>query len=573
MVLWRQMLPDPPETKQYGPFLFVTIAALLSFAALFVFRADDDNRLFAWQWVFAGERASGVFLLLVPGLIAAYALSQASFLEQKPRAFLLLFSFLAASLFWAEPELIVDASRYFTQAKHLEVYGIPFFFKEWGRLIPAWTDLPAMPFLYGLIFSAFGESRILIQIFTTLLFSSTVVLTYLIGKTLWDKETGFIAGLLLLGMPYLLTQVPLMLVDVPTMFFLVLSIYTFMKALELGGAPMSALSSLALFFTAFTKYSTLPMLSVLAVVLAVYARKDPGAALRRSAAVLLLSGFMITVVVLLKFGVFVEQIRLLRSFQQPGLTRWGESFFSTFFFQIHPFISLAAAYALVAAIRDKDWKFAIISWLVALIFVFVVRRIRYVLPVFPLVALMGAYGLRRVEVKGVRRFVVFVIVFFSLITSFFAYRPFARSMSAENLKEAGEYLNAGGIEAVEVMIRPPKDPVANLSVSVPLFDLYVKKSILYRYYPELFPSPDDVATNSLRFTWEYRNPEYYSGDLMENDKTALVVISGEAEGVFSPALQKRTRGYRLSKSFVIASDPFLYKTFVDIYTKERHPIE
>ena len=94
--------------------------------------------------------------------------------------------------FWKVPEVIVDASRYFTQAKHLDVYGIGYFLREWGRDINIWTDMPLIPFLYGLIFKLFGESRIYIQAFTTLLFSLTVVLTYNIGKTLWDETVGFL---------------------------------------------------------------------------------------------------------------------------------------------------------------------------------------------------------------------------------------------------------------------------------------------------------------------------------------------------------------------------------------------
>ena len=98
------MLSDQRGTKQYGHFLFVAAAALVIFTALYVFRNLDDNRLFAWQWVFAGNRATVVFLLLLPGLVAAYAFSRSTFPEQKPLTFLFLFSFLAASLLWTEPD-------------------------------------------------------------------------------------------------------------------------------------------------------------------------------------------------------------------------------------------------------------------------------------------------------------------------------------------------------------------------------------------------------------------------------------------------------------------------------------
>ena len=73
-------------------------------------------------------------------------------------AALFIVSFAVSAMFWQEPEMIVDASRYFTQAKHLELYGFGYFFREWGNGINAWTDLPAIPFLYGVALCGFrGE--------------------------------------------------------------------------------------------------------------------------------------------------------------------------------------------------------------------------------------------------------------------------------------------------------------------------------------------------------------------------------------------------------------------------------
>src|SRR5208282_6633323 len=132
----------------------------------------------------------------------AFILSKTPVPARYPAPFLFALSFCCASLLWREPEMIVDASRYFTQAKHLELYGTGYFLREWGKTIEVWTDMPLMSFIYGLVFRYLGEARIYIQLVTTLLFSFTVVLTYMIGKTLWDKETGFYGAMFLLGIPY-----------------------------------------------------------------------------------------------------------------------------------------------------------------------------------------------------------------------------------------------------------------------------------------------------------------------------------------------------------------------------------
>jgi 4-amino-4-deoxy-L-arabinose transferase-like glycosyltransferase len=155
---------------------------------------------------------------LVICIPAVWLLSRLSLGERYPSFLLFGSSFAVSACFWSEPEVIVDASRYFAEAKYLELYGVGFFLREWGRAIAVWTDLPVVPFFYGLVFKVFGESRLYIQIFTSLLFSLSAVLTSQVGKKLWDEDTGFYAGLLLLGIPYLYS-VPLMLVDVPSMFF------------------------------------------------------------------------------------------------------------------------------------------------------------------------------------------------------------------------------------------------------------------------------------------------------------------------------------------------------------------
>src|SRR6266545_7493870 len=164
--------------------LLVSLLAFGTIAALFVFRAADDNRLTSWRWAFDGVSPARLYALVVAGIALAHLVARLPFPGRRPGAVLFISSYAIAACFWGEPEVIVDASRYFTQAKHLEVYGLHHFLTEWGRGIQAWTDLPLVPLLYGLVFKLFGESRICIQAFTTLLFAASVVLTHRIGKAL-----------------------------------------------------------------------------------------------------------------------------------------------------------------------------------------------------------------------------------------------------------------------------------------------------------------------------------------------------------------------------------------------------
>ncbi|MEK6742999.1 MAG: glycosyltransferase family 39 protein [Nitrospirota bacterium] len=549
--------------------LFTAGLFLFLFILLFLLRAHDDNSLFSWAWVFAHADASRIYLFLTTSLAIAFVLARKPVPEQYHILVLALLSFTAAVPFWGQPETIVDASRYFTQAKYLEVYGIGSFLKEWGRDIQAWTDMPLVPFLYGMLFKLFGEHRLVVQLFTTVLFSLTAVLTCLIGERLWDRNTGFSAGLLLLGIPYLLTQVPLMLVDVPTMFFLMLAIFTFLNAMDRGGPVRALCSVTAIVLVVLSKYSAWFMLSVLGVALIVRALQRKGAdgrrPLKRGMAILLTAGVVAGAVLLLNYDVVREQVTLLREFQGPGLTRWHESFLSTFLFQVHPVVTASALVSIVVAFRKRDASYLIIFWLILLAVLFHITRIRYLLPVFPLLALMAGYGLQIIAREDLRRSLVLGTVATSLVIACSAYLPFAKSMSAVNLKHAGEYLNTLPGSAIEVITTAPEGPVANPAVSVPLLDLYTNKQIRYHYRGGSLLPREEVLRSSLRFTWEYRNPCYYGSDRDAAETVPVVVLSNAADGPLPAGLARKLNGYRSSRSFQVNEDVFIYTVGVRIY--------
>ncbi|MBI4825483.1 MAG: glycosyltransferase family 39 protein [Nitrospirae bacterium] len=549
---------------------YLVIIALLNFfilLTLYQFRTLDDNRLVSWNWIFEGADVPMFFFLIVAGIMAAFFLSRITFAERGLGLFLFVSSFLICILFFREPEVIVDASRYFTQAKNLEVYGLRYFMDEWGRGINAWTDLPVVPMLYGLVFKFFGESRLYVQIFTSLLFSSTILLTYKIGKALWDKETGFIAGALLMGIPYIYTQAPLMLVDIPAMFFLSLSVFAFIRALERGGAWL-VLASISFFLSFYSKYSIWLMLSIHGIIFFAFliqrqGNRNPIA--QRGAAVAVTAAILTGAVFLYKYNFFSGQIRLLQEYQGPGLRRWGESYLSTFFFQIHPFISLAASYSLIAALRNKDLKYLIVLWLAVIVFTLQINRIRYTLPAFPMLALMASYGLREIREQEVRRFLVSCAVLSSLILSIFFYLPFLDKMSAVNLKDAGLFLDSSGIGDAEVVTIPSEDNVINSAVSVPLLDIFTHKKLVFKYVREEI-SADRIKESSLRFTWAYSNPGYYYNE-SEDVKVApmLVVISSQSGQTMPDYILSRTEGRSLIRTFDRSTGIFSYNTEVKVY--------
>jgi 4-amino-4-deoxy-L-arabinose transferase-like glycosyltransferase len=472
-----------------------------------------------------------------------------------------------AAFFWREPEVIIDTSRYFTQAKYLELYGPVYFIREWGREIFAWTDQPLVPFLYGLIFRVFGESRAFIQAFTSLLFSLTALLTYLTGKALWDRERGAIAGWLFLGIPYLFTQVPLMLVDVPTMFFFVLSVYSFIRALEADKfTPWAVLSGAAVFLTFISKYSTGLMLSVLPVafVLLIIKGGNRKNVFKNALLAFLVCAVLSSIFFLLKRDVILSQLRFLSSYQVPGLRRWGESFISTFFFQVHPFITLFALFSLYMGIRRRDMNFLIAAFLPLLVLFTGLRRIRYIVMVFPMLALMAAFGFGTLKQVAIKRFIVLSVLAMSISLSLGGFLPYLMKESSINIKNAGFFLYKTNVPGVEVFTVNTGAPV-NPAVSVPELDLFTDKNIHYKYENPFSGTalPQDLLVSPFRFTWEFRNPPYYESRAPAG--SAVVVIATAPRAPLPPLIREKIAGLREAARFQRTSVIFRFQTFVTVY--------
>jgi 4-amino-4-deoxy-L-arabinose transferase-like glycosyltransferase len=575
-------------------FSIIAIAFLIGLMIPLVqyyFRRFDDNPFTGWYLIFLTTSRSNLLLVLFSSVLLALAVFRIHVSFSRP-LFLFLAGFVTTVFFWSVPEINAAAARYVAQAKSLEVYGITYFMKEWGHGIQAWMDLPAVPFFDGLIFKIFGESRVYIQLFTAFLFGMTAVVTYLIGKTLWDEETGFHAGILLLGIPYLIIQTPLMLLDIHTMFFLTLSVYFFIRALEAGGIYWTTAAACAAFIAFFCKYSAWPMLSVLPVVAVVFyflkreihvsdspflaspndrKKGKAGHTLSRRVVqttllAILIFLILVGVPLLLKLDVIISQIKLMMEFLRPSLGRWTETWASIYLFQINPVIIFAAAASIFLAAWNRDLKYLIIIWLPFLAFFFEIRRVRYILPVFPMFTLMAARGLLSIRNSDVRKIIVASVVITSLATSFFLYRPFLEQWSAANLEEAGQFLDTLDVDVVDIIAVPQHRYPVNPAIAVPLLDLSTHKRIFFHYIPGASTPDEDYHTSRFRDSWEYQNPPYYERIADQTSKKrAVALILAKVEEKIPPDVEDTIKSFSHTKSFTTYS-PFLGNhTIVRIY--------
>jgi 4-amino-4-deoxy-L-arabinose transferase-like glycosyltransferase len=546
--------------------LLIAFAAVLTVPLLSIGRSLDTNALTNWNWIFPHAALGPLFLYILFGIVASLVLSRTSLLDTAPGLVLPVLAFLAVVPLWGGPEVIIDASRYFLQAKHLELYGTASFFREWGGSINAWTDLPVVPFLFGLVFRYAGESRLFIQAFTTLLFSLTVLLTYHIGRRLWDKETGVAAGFLLLAIPYLLMQAPLMLVDVPAMFFLSLAVFTYLTAVEQGGLIRMGAAASALFLGLFSKYSLGIMLPPLLLIVSLQARCSRREALGRSASVLAGAAVLSLALFLPYRDVIGGQVNLLRTYQWEGLKRWHEGIVSTLFFQTHPFLTIAAGAGLVAAIARRDARFLVPAWAGIFAIFLHHERMRYLLPLAPLFTLMASRGLQEIPGREARLFIAWCSVTTSLVLALGAYAPVLEKMSFVNLRDAGGYLDTLDSGVVDVYALPQPRSAGNTEAAVPLLDLFTRKELRYRALAVAQPDQRSLDRSSLRFSWEVRLPAFYTGA----DSTAcspVAVLTGEPLTGPPSGIDLPGSNLSLMKRFESSTGVFKYKIFVTLFKR------
>lgn len=554
---------DPEQDKTHLGLLFLT---LLIPQILYLAREFDDNRLTSWSWVFGKADPVHLFLVLVVTAPLLWGVARSSLPSVRQPLVPALAAFTVSLLFFDVPEVIVDASRYFVQAKFFKEQGAIWFFQEWGREIFAWTDLPLMPSIYGLLFKLFGEVRLAAQLGNATLFAASTYLTCLLGRDLWDEETGMLAGFLMLGFPFLYTQVPLLLVDVGTMTFLLLAMVTWYQALTVGGALRIILASAALTAAFLVKYSAWLLLTGLGPIFILAALADPHRAVRRGLMATLPALILIGLVFAAHWEVMSKQLELLAVYQKPGLKRWGESLVSTFLFQTQPLLTAGALYSVFRAWSRRDGRFLVIAFLPLLLLGFMeVRRIRYTLPIFPMIALLAAYGFRGVADRQVRRHLVLAVVVPSLILAWGAFRPFLQSMGERNLQEAGAYLDRLAINRATVLVLNAPEPVLDSRVSIPLLDIFTSRQLDYSSLPAMnTQQPDQVATSALRFTWEFHLPGFYLRR-SEQAPEAVVVISGAPQQELPAGAKALLSSLPQKRDFTKTDEVFQNQTVVTVY--------
>jgi hypothetical protein len=342
------------------------------------------------------------------------------------------------------------------------------------------------------------------------------------------------------------------------------ALWGLLETLERRGAWRVAAAALAVAAALLAKYSTWALLGAAAgIILLLQALRGRRAAVGRGAGAVVAGALAPALFALLKPELVQGQLALLASFQWEGLRRWVESYPSTFLFQAHPLLAIAALAALWQGWRGRDSKVLVAAALPLVLFALGARRSRYLLPAFPMIALLAARGLEVLPGRA-RRFAVLAAVGFSLVTVFAVYLPFLKWVNTANLQATGHFLDERNVAAVEVTAQPAPGVAINPEVAIALLDYHTAARIIVRGPTLPRPPQEELRVSSFRFTWEQSLPSWYRDDASTPAGTAQVLIAGDPAAPLPAELARQVAGR--NPDAVFARDAvFRYRTHVSIW--------
>jgi len=552
------------ESNSIVKILAFVFFQLLAFPLLVLFRRLDSNTLTSWRWTLGPETFSHLLPFLVAGILLACFAAKYIKVEKFPPVVLCLLTAVLVIPLAFLPELLLDSGRYFLQAKYLATHGFLGYWRGWGGAVWAWTDMPLSSLLYGSIFFLMGESRVYCQVLNICLFGLSAGLVYGCGRILWGKRTGSYAGLLLLGSPFMLIQVPQLLNDIHVMFCLVLTLYSSLRLLDKGRMLWSFFLVIGLCLTVFVKYSTWPMLPLLLLALSFYGNRS-GRFVGRYFLTLMVGASVVGLLLLSKWQLIISQIHFLKTYQLVGLSQWQEGFFSTLLYQCNPFIFFFAAYGCWQAFRLKDYRFLVVGWFPLLVVFLGIERSRYLIPFFPFLILAAAYGLRNITGEWPARCGVFCVVIWSLLIGYGAYKPFLENTSMANLMDVGNDLSAMATPVVAVLPLAQSKSSGNTAAVIPILDLYIDKEIVLAGSAIYELQRQEEYITSLQFSREIPLSRYYRAWRRGKERLLVVVADEQVESDGIPRSIAEIN-MELIKSYTKQQTPYRFKSLISLFS-------
>lgn len=325
----------------------------------------------------------------------------------------------SAAYAYYQPVLLPDEVYYLDAARIIATEGAASFFADYQRI--PWLGSnhpPLVPLIHGGALQALGAHIFTIRLISVGLGVVTILLTYLVGKELYDRKTGLLAALFLLAFPLFPRMSAAATTDLPVTFFFTL---TFFLTLRLLQTPTYRLATVLGFCISVGLLSKYTMVLIYPALFSVLALSGEFRRLMPYFGVL----FLVSIGVLIIWagyayhnGILAGQTRTLAFYTgQVIATRSGRHWMLTaLFWRVFPAIGIynlpflfLGGWRLLR--RRNPANLFILAWIAPVFFflLFTLPDPRYFLLVFPALAVMMACELQRLP-KAAEQIIILALL-------------------------------------------------------------------------------------------------------------------------------------------------------------------
>lgn len=400
---------------------------------------------------------------------------------------------------------------------------------------------PMAKFIYALVIKIFNELTYGLGTFQVARYASalmgalTCAIVFLIGREIYDKRTGILAGLILALLPVMVAHSQIAALDSPLTMFFSLAIFLFLIAMKTGDRRYYVAAAVAMGLTIDTKLNGALVLPIAALmyVIYIYTAKKPLVPKALLKPALEFVAIVAATTVLLWPWLWADFGTLVHDPLKPLITtlsHWNYTpheyflgvlqqapiyYLPVYFLVTTPLLVLAlCAIGGYYTIKGRDpYHLGILLWLIIPfsygLFALVQDGTRYIVMIFPAVALLGAFGLSTMVTRvrqawprlGDERtpftvasaiLVVYLIISLALVSPYYLdyynelstgqqnlqeNRLFELGYWGEGIKPCVEYVESNGAPGSTVLM-------ATMPSDVDHFGFYASKMTYFTFKPE-----------------------------------------------------------------------------------------
>ena len=240
--IWLALIVATGASTHYDTIIFIAIISLSSTLLILILPTDGIRKLRAWKaWLLQSEKRAIWILCLIALLIGfLYALFQNPGSDERS-------SLTAANIIATE-----GLSSAYTALKRV----------GWlGQQHP-----PLFPIIFSLTIQLPGPDLFMMRLVSVVFLAGTLVVTYLLGRDLYNREIGYVAAILLLSFPLVIRLSAAAIMDIQLTFFFSLALLLLIRLSRNPSYRLASATGLVIGIGLLTKY----MMAFTFVVLFVY---------------------------------------------------------------------------------------------------------------------------------------------------------------------------------------------------------------------------------------------------------------------------------------------------------------